>query len=126
MLLMNLRKLCLIKGETYDIKAHIAATLFIVDDSTSINTSTRRHGATRGASGPTRILRGGKDINYITNTHLHNYAVTLDDSTIERGGGASVPVRGERTNGIINTTEGRGEVPNGPINTLLFMTIYFR
>ena len=49
---------------------------------TSINTSTRGHGATRrGASGPTRILRGGNDIiNGIINTHLHNYVVTLDDS----------------------------------------------
>uniref|UniRef100_A0A1X7VVP9 Uncharacterized protein n=1 Tax=Amphimedon queenslandica TaxID=400682 RepID=A0A1X7VVP9_AMPQE len=82
------------KCESYDIKAAIVATLFIVDDSTSINTSTRGHGATRrGASGPTRILRGGNDIN--------------DDSNIESGGGASVPVRGGRTDGIINTTEER-------------------
>lgn len=74
------------EGDTYDIKADIVATLFIVDDLTSINTSTRGHGATRrGASGPTRILRGGNDIiNGIINTHLHNYVVTLDDSTIER------------------------------------------
>lgn len=42
-----------------------------------------------------------------------------------RGGGASVPVRGGRTDGIINTTEERGEVVNGTINTLLFMMTFY-
>ncbi|XP_019849360.1 PREDICTED: uncharacterized protein LOC109580511 [Amphimedon queenslandica] len=76
-------------------------------DSTSINTSTRGHGATRrGASGPTRILRGGNDIN--------------DDSNIESGGGASVPVRGGRTDGIINTTEERDYVEGSCQNKCCF------